>query len=67
MSSSKYGYSFGGCSVNHLSYADDMVIISLSANALQKLLDICSVYSEKHDIVLMLRSPSVWSLTQLNI
>ena len=28
-----------------------MVIRSPSANALQKLLDICNVYSEKHDIV----------------
>ena len=36
------------------SYADDMIILSPSATALQKLLDIldiCSVYSEKHDIV----------------
>ena len=51
LSNSKHGYTFGGCSVNHLSYADDMVIISPSATALQKLLDICSVYTEKHDIV----------------
>ena len=28
-----------------------MVILSPSAIALQKLLDICSVYSEEHDIV----------------
>ena len=34
-----------------MSYADDIVILSPSATALQKLLDICSVYSEKHDIV----------------
>ena len=51
LSNSKYGCLFGGCSVNHLSYADDMVILSPSATALQKLLDICSFYSEKHDIV----------------
>ena len=51
LSNSKYGCTFGGCSVNHLSYADDMVVLSPSATALQKLLDICSVYSEKHDIV----------------
>ena len=53
LSNSKYGCTFGGCSVNHMSYADDMVILSPSATALQKLLyiDICSVYSEKHDIV----------------
>ena len=51
LSNSKYGCTFGGFSVNHLSYADDMVILSPSATALQKLLDTCSVYSEKHDIV----------------
>ena len=37
LSNSKYGCTFGGCSVNHLSYADDMVILSPSATALQKL------------------------------
>ena len=31
LSNSKYGCTFGGCSVNHLSYADDMVILSPSA------------------------------------
>ena len=36
LSNSKYVCTFGGCSVNHLSYADDMVILSLSATALQK-------------------------------
>ena len=51
LSNSNYGCTFGGCSVNNLSYADYMVIISPSATALQKLLDICNVYSEKHDIV----------------
>ena len=42
-----------GFKQNHgtVSYADDMAILSPSATALQKLLDICSVYSEKHDIV----------------
>ena len=50
LSNSKYGCTFGGCSVNHLSYADDMVVLSPAATALQKLLEICSVYSEKHDI-----------------
>ena len=37
LSNSKYGCTFGGCSVNHLSYADDMLILSPSATALQKL------------------------------
>ena len=51
LSNSKYGWSLGGCKVNHLCYADDMVILSPSGTALQKLLDICSVYDEKHGIV----------------
>ena len=51
VSNSKHGSSFGGCSVSHLSYAEDMVILRPSATALQKLLDICSVYSEKQGIV----------------
>ena len=51
LSNSKYGCSFGGCSVNHMSYSDDMIMLSPSATALQKLLDMCSVYSEKQDIV----------------
>ena len=55
LSNFKYGCTFGGCSVNHLSYADDMVILSPSATALQKLLDICSVYSEKNDIVYIVK------------
>ena len=38
-------------SQSSLSYADDMVILNPSATALQKQLDICSVYLEKHDIV----------------
>ena len=38
-------------SIIMLSYADDMVIRSPPATALQKLLDIRSVYSDKHDIV----------------
>ena len=50
LSNSKYGCTFGGCSVNHLSDADNMVILSPSATEMQQLLDICSVYSEKHDI-----------------
>ena len=34
LSNSKYGCSFGGCSVNLLFHADGMIILSPSANAL---------------------------------
>ena len=40
----------------------DMVILSPSANALQKLLDICSVYSEKHDIVYNVKA-KMWAIS----
>ena len=38
-------------SVNHLCYADDMVLLSPTPQGLQKLLDICAVYAHMHDIV----------------
>ena len=37
--------------VNHLAYADDLVILSPYAKSLLKLLNICSEYGEKHDIM----------------
>ena len=37
--------------VNHLSYADDMVLIAPSRRALQALLNICSIYAYAHDIL----------------
>ena len=38
-------------SVNHLCYADDMVLLSPTPQGLQKLLDICAGYAETHDIL----------------
>ena len=38
--------------VNHIMYADDLVIISPSAKGLQRLLDICAGYVQSHDILL---------------
>ena len=37
--------------INHLSYADDMVIMAPSVRALQKLLDLCSEFANEHDII----------------
>ena len=39
---SKLGCHFAGVCVNHVSYADDMVLLAPSAKALQALLNICS-------------------------
>ena len=45
------GCNVGGVMINHLMYADDLVIISPSVKGLQCLLDICDVYGHNHDIL----------------
>ena len=42
------GGSFGGKRINHLLYADDLCIISLSSAGLQQLLSICDQYCASH-------------------
>ena len=37
--------------VNHISYADDMCILSVSSAGMQKLLNICDQYSNDHDLI----------------
>ncbi|KAG0712737.1 hypothetical protein GWK47_017775 [Chionoecetes opilio] len=39
-----------GC-INSLSYADDMVLLAPTADALQDLINVCQVYAAKHKIV----------------
>ena len=51
LSKTKIGWALGKTMVNHLAYADDLVILSPSAKGLQKLLNICSEYGEEHDIM----------------
>ena len=41
----------GNIVINHLLYADDLVIFAPSAKGLQKLLDVCSNYGFSHDIM----------------
>ena len=45
------GCVIGGVFINHLSYADDMVLLAPSVKALQLLLDTCYAYSVDHDIL----------------
>ena len=45
------GCSIGGVMVNHIMYADDLVIISPSVKGRQRVLDICAVYGQTHDIL----------------
>ena len=40
----------GGTIINHMLYADDICIVSLSSSCLQHLLNICSDYCERHDL-----------------
>ena len=44
------GCSVGGTVVNHMLYADDIILIAPSAKVLQKLLDISHTYGCNHDI-----------------
>ena len=51
LSNTPTGCSIGGVMVNHIMHADDLVIISPSVKVLQRLLDICAVYGQTHDIL----------------
>ena len=51
LSNTPIGCSIGGVMVNHIMYADDLVIISPSAKGIQRLLDICAGYGQSHDIL----------------
>ena len=50
LNNSLIGGSFGGMRINHMLYADDLCIVSLSSAGLQKLLSICDVYCASHSI-----------------
>ena len=51
LSNTPTGCAIGGVMVNHIMYADDLVIISPSVKGLQRLLDVCAVYGQTHDIL----------------
>ena len=51
----KIGGSVGGKRINHLLYADDLCIVSLSSAGLQQLLPICDQYCASHSITFKLR------------
>ena len=44
------GCTMGGRMINHLMYADDVVLLSPSAKGLQRLINICAAYGDSHDI-----------------
>ena len=41
----------GGRIINHLYYADDLVLLAPSVRALQQLLNVCTEYAEEHQIL----------------
>ena len=51
LSNTPTGCAIGGVMVNHIMYADDLVIISPSVKGLQRLLHVCAVYGQTHDIL----------------
>ena len=50
LNNSLIGGSLGGKRINHMLYADDLCIVSLSSVGLQKLLSICDEYCASHSI-----------------
>ena len=54
------GGDIGGHLINHLCYADDLCLISLSSAGMQSLLDICNSYAIEH--VLTYNSNKSYSL-----
>ncbi len=51
LNSCQQGCTVNGVSINHLIYADDMVLLAPSAHALQLLLNHCDTYATSHDII----------------
>ena len=51
LSKSNIGCRLGGRLINHIVYADDLCILSMSPGEMQILLDICEKYGSDHDII----------------
>ena len=55
LNKSTIGGSLGGKRINHLLYADDLCIVSLSSAGLQHLLSICDQYCATHSLTFNVR------------
>ena len=51
LNASNIGGDIGGVLVNHLCYADDICLISLSSAGMQQLLYICDTYAKEYDLL----------------
>ena len=47
----RYWGDIGGVLANHLCYADDICLISLSSAVMQQLLNMCETYANEHDLL----------------
>ena len=45
------GGKIGGQLLNHLIYADDVCLISLSAHAMQEIINICQKFANSHELL----------------
>ena len=57
LSQTGIGGSIDGKFVNHMTYADDLCVISLSSSGLQSLLNICTDYCQLHDLTFNAKNP----------
>ena len=51
LNASNIGGDIGCVSVNHLCYADDICLISLSSAGMQQLSNICDTYAKEYDLL----------------
>ena len=51
LNASNIGGDIGGVLVNHLRYADDICLISLSSAGMQQLLKMCYTYAKEYDLL----------------
>jgi len=51
LNNTNIGGHVNGSRCNHISYADDLCLISISSAGMQTLLNICEEYGSKHDIM----------------
>ncbi|XP_064072630.1 uncharacterized protein LOC135193569 [Vanessa tameamea] len=50
LSGTRIGCHIDGVSINNISYADDMVLLSASICGIKKLVAICEEYAERHEL-----------------
>ena len=50
LSESRIGGKLAGKLLNHLCYADDICLVSISSAGMQKLLNICSEFASENDL-----------------